>query len=59
MSTEKPDSVPPRCSPAQASTDFSRGSRQKTWVAENCEATVAYNKHVEEHGVFSDGLRGF
>jgi post-segregation antitoxin (ccd killing protein) len=27
--------------------------------SENRVAIDAYNKHVDEHGVFSDGLRGF
>jgi antitoxin CcdA len=29
------------------------------WRAENREAIAAYNAHVDSHGVFSDGLRGF
>jgi len=58
--TNKPDfRTIPSSSLEEASPDLSRGTRQETWVAENREATVAYNKHVEEHGVFSDGLRGF
>lgn len=29
------------------------------WLAENKEAMEAYNRHVDENGVFSDGLRSF
>lgn len=29
------------------------------WLAENRDAIAAYNRHVEERGVFSDGLRSF
>lgn len=29
------------------------------WLAENRDAIAAYNEHVEAHGVFSDGIRGF
>lgn len=36
-----------------------RKSRRERWLAENAEAMAAYNQQVEEHGVFSDGLRGF
>lgn len=32
--------------------------RQK-WRAENREAIAAYNEYVEEHGTFSDDVRGF
>jgi len=33
--------------------------RRERWLEENREAIDAYNEHVERHGVFSDGLRGF
>jgi post-segregation antitoxin (ccd killing protein) len=33
--------------------------RATVWLAENMASLVAYNRFVEEHGVFSDGLRGF
>lgn len=34
--------------------------KQRTqWLAENKAAIEAYNEHVEQHGVFSDGLRSF
>ena len=29
------------------------------WVAENRAGFDAYNERVEEHGLFSDGCRGF
>lgn len=32
---------------------------RKQWQAENSEAMGAYNTYVEQHGVFSDGLRSF
>ncbi|MCK6384141.1 MAG: type II toxin-antitoxin system CcdA family antitoxin [Rhodocyclaceae bacterium] len=32
---------------------------REQWLADNRQAMAAYNTHVEEHGVFSDGLRGF
>lgn len=35
-------------------------SRQRAqWLAENRSAIEAYNRQVESHGVFSDGVRGF
>lgn len=33
--------------------------RAVRWLEENKEAIDAYNKEVEEHGVFSDGVRSF
>ena len=29
------------------------------WLEENRSAIESYNEHIEEHGVFSDGVRGF
>ena len=29
------------------------------WLEENRAAIESYNDHVEAHGVFSDGVRGF
>ena len=29
------------------------------WLEENRAAIESYNEHVEEQGVFSDGVRGF
>lgn len=34
-------------------------ARREKWKRENAEAIAAYNKFVEEHGVFSDGHRSF
>lgn len=31
----------------------------RTWLAENRSAIAAYNDHVAQHGVFSDGLGSF
>lgn len=36
-----------------------RARTRERWLAENGEAIAAYNEHVREHGVWSDGLRGF
>ena len=36
-----------------------RERRRTQWLAENQAAIAAYNDHVEQHGVFSDGLRSF
>ncbi|WP_339461284.1 type II toxin-antitoxin system CcdA family antitoxin [Pseudomonas sp. EA_105y_Pfl2_R69] len=43
----------------QALAEVIKDKQQETWVAENREATAGYSEHVEEHGVFSDGLRDF
>lgn len=34
-------------------------ARAKAWLRRNRAALDAYNRHVEEHGVFSEGLRSF
>ena len=34
-------------------------SQREQWLEENRSAIDAYNKMVEEHGVFSDELRSF
>ncbi|WP_074972776.1 type II toxin-antitoxin system CcdA family antitoxin [Metapseudomonas otitidis] len=36
-----------------------RARQREAWLAENGEAIAAYNQHVENNGVFSDGLRRF
>ena len=36
-----------------------RQKRRAQWTKENRPALDAYNAFVEEHGVFSDGLRQF
>ncbi|GLS03335.1 antitoxin [Chitiniphilus shinanonensis] len=33
--------------------------RRARWLEENREAIAQYNQDVTEHGVFSDGVRGF
>lgn len=33
--------------------------RAAQWLKDNQPSLDAYNKFVEKHGVFSDGLRGF
>ncbi len=42
-----------------ALTDVVRTARQEAWLAENRSAIEKYNRYVEKHGVFSDGLRRF
>ncbi|MBS0589847.1 MAG: type II toxin-antitoxin system CcdA family antitoxin [Proteobacteria bacterium] len=36
-----------------------RQNRREQWLKENRAAIEAYNRHVEKHGVWSDGLRGW
>ncbi len=36
-----------------------RAEKRKRWQEENREAIDAYNKRVDEYGVFSDGVRSF
>lgn len=36
-----------------------RIQQRNQWIAENGKAVQAYNRFVEENGVFSDGLREF
>ncbi len=36
-----------------------RQEKIKSWKEENKEFIEAYNKDIEENGVFSDGLRSF
>ena len=36
-----------------------RAAKAERWAEENREAIEAYNKFVEEHGVWSDGHRMF
>lgn len=43
----------------QALSDEVRRRKRERWVAENADAIAAYNEHIEEHGVFSDGRRQF
>ena len=43
----------------QALADALKKKQREQWLAENKSAMEAYSEHVEEHGVFSDGLRNF
>lgn len=43
----------------QALASALREKQRCQWLAENKDAIEAYNEHVEQHGVFSDGLRSF
>jgi antitoxin CcdA len=36
-----------------------KARQREIWLKENRAAITAYNNHVETHGLFSDGLRGF
>ena len=36
-----------------------REQKRREWQVENQEAIEEYNKRIEAHGVFSDGLRQF
>lgn len=36
-----------------------RQRQREEWLRKNRAALDAYNAHVEEHGVFSEGLRAF
>ena len=58
--TDKPDARTSPSSPMeQPMAEVFGDKQQKAWTAENREAIFAYNKHVDDHGVFSDALRGF
>ncbi|GAB6044287.1 type II toxin-antitoxin system CcdA family antitoxin [Endothiovibrio diazotrophicus] len=43
----------------QALAERVRDEKARRWLDENREAMAAYNRRVEEDGVFSDGLRRF
>jgi antitoxin CcdA len=34
-------------------------AKRKKWRQDNRDAIIAYNEHVEKHGMFSDGVRSF
>jgi len=42
-----------------AIADQLRVVRRRQWLNENHDSIHAYNRDVEEHGTFSDGLRTF
>ena len=33
--------------------------RRQQWLRDNRRAIEAHNEHVEKHGTFAEGLRGF
>ena len=43
----------------QQLVELVRQAQQKQWLAENQNALEEYNRRIEKHGVFSDGLRRF
>jgi antitoxin CcdA len=43
----------------RALVDELRKQLSESWLAENKKAIAAYNADVQEHGVFSDGVRSF
>ena len=43
--------------PEQALTQALKEKQRAQWLAENKAAIEACNEHVEQHGVFSNGLR--
>jgi antitoxin CcdA len=43
----------------QALVSAIRQRRREEWLETNEEAITSYNEHVEQHGVFSRGLRSF
>jgi antitoxin CcdA len=36
-----------------------RSKQQEQWLTENADAIAAYNRRIEENGLFSEGLRQF
>lgn len=40
-------------------SEIVRQARREQWLAENRGALDEYNRRIEAHGVFSDGLRRF
>jgi antitoxin CcdA len=40
-------------------TEAIRRNEREAWLERNRAALDAYNKYVEKHGVYSDGLRSF
>ena len=43
----------------QALAETLKQKQRARWLAGNQDAIDAYNQHIEQHGVFSDGLRNF
>jgi antitoxin CcdA len=42
-----------------ALADLVKARERELWKQKNKAAIEAYNRHVEKHGVFSDGVRPF
>ena len=42
---------------AKALAEIVKRKRAEQWLAENREAIAAYNRYVEEHGVFGEEYR--
>ena len=40
-------------------TEIVRAAERERWIAENREAIEDHNRRVEQHGLWSDGLRQF
>ena len=40
-------------------SELVRAKKRANWLEENQDAIEAYNRFVDEHGVFSDGWRSF
>ncbi|WP_323813409.1 type II toxin-antitoxin system CcdA family antitoxin [Cellvibrio sp. NN19] len=43
----------------QALTNQIKAKQAQQWLEQNKDSIAAYNKAVDENGVFSDGLRSF
>lgn len=43
----------------QALAEVVRKRQREQWLAANQEAIDAYNRQVQDHGTFGDGLRSF
>lgn len=43
----------------QRLAELIRDARRQKWLQENQPALDDYNRHIEAHGTFSDGLRRF
>ena len=43
----------------QTLAEVVRKRQRELWLAANQEAIDAYNRQVQDHGTFSDGLRSF
>ncbi len=42
-----------------ALTDLIKEKQKEKWLQSNKEAIESYNKHVQQNGVFSKGIRSF